>query len=93
MPQILILNWVADGAIGMSYGNFFKHKTDNAIEINWSFGNGYPLSYLSGTNLFKWIIEKYPLDQCIDDKYDVWKNDLLSLLKYLVWKEVNYPKK
>ena len=72
-----------DGAVGCLTVQFFMHKTDSekicAIEINPRFGGGYPLSYLSGANFPKWIIEEYILDKTIEEKFDVWENDLLMI--------------
>ncbi|SDH57586.1 ATP-grasp domain-containing protein [Winogradskyella thalassocola] len=72
-----------DGAVGCLTAQFFLHKNDDekiyAIEINPRFGGGYPLSYLSGANFTKWIIEEYLLDQVIEEKFDVWESDLLMI--------------
>ncbi len=72
-----------DGAVGCLTSQFFLHKTDiekiYAIEINPRFGGGYPLSYLSGANFSKWIIEEYLLGKTIDEKFDVWESDLLMI--------------
>ena len=72
-----------DGAMGCLTAQFFLHKTDNTkiygIEINPRFGGGYPLSYLSGANFPKWIIEEYLYDKTIDDKFDVWEDELLMI--------------
>ncbi|MGJ8593039.1 MAG: ATP-grasp domain-containing protein [Aquaticitalea sp.] len=71
------------GAVGCLTAQFFLHKTQNdkiyAIEINPRFGGGYPLSYLSGANFSKWIIEEYLLGKTIDEKFDVWESDLLMI--------------
>ena len=76
------LNFI-DGAVGCLTAQFFKHKTDDskiyAIEINPRFGGGYPLSYLSGANFTKWIIEEFLLGKTIDDKFDVWEDELLMI--------------
>ena len=72
-----------NGAVGCLTAQFFMHKTDNkriyAIEINPRFGGGYPLTYLSGANFSSWIIEEYLLDKAIEDKFDIWENDLLMI--------------
>jgi len=72
-----------DGAVGCLTAQFFLHKTDNqkiyAIEINPRFGGGYPLTYLSGANFSKWIIEEYLQDKYIEEKFDVWESDLLMI--------------
>lgn len=71
------------GAVGCLTAQFFMHRTDDtkvyAIEINPRFGGGYPLTYLSGANFPKWIIEEYLLDQVIEDKFDAWESDLLMI--------------
>lgn len=76
------LNYI-DGAVGCLTAQFFLHKTNDkkiyGIEINPRFGGGYPLSYLSGANFSKWIIEEYLLGKSIEDKFDVWENDLLMI--------------
>ncbi len=72
-----------DGALGCLTTQFFKHKNDDTnvygIEVNPRFGGGYPLTYLSGANFTKWIIEEYLLGNLIDDKFDVWESDLLMI--------------
>ncbi|MBA6153581.1 ATP-grasp domain-containing protein [Gelidibacter maritimus] len=72
-----------EGAVGCLTAQFFLHKTDDAkiygIEINPRFGGGYPLSYLSGANFSKWIIEEYLLEKEIEEKFDVWEKDLLMI--------------
>ncbi|WP_458626681.1 ATP-grasp domain-containing protein [Winogradskyella sp. PC D3.3] len=72
-----------DGAIGCLTAQFFLSKHDDkkvyAIEINPRFGGGYPLSYLSGANFSKWIIDEYLYGKTIGDKFDVWENDLLMI--------------
>ncbi|WP_179006902.1 ATP-grasp domain-containing protein [Winogradskyella forsetii] len=72
-----------DGAVGCLTAQFFLHRTDEekifAIEINPRFGGGYPLTYLSGANYSKWIIEEYMLDQSIAEQFDVWESDLLMI--------------
>lgn len=76
------LNYI-DGAVGCLTTQFFMHKTDDTkiygIEINPRFGGGYPLTYLSGANFSKWIIEEYLLGKTISEKFDVWENDLLMI--------------
>ncbi|MBF8149568.1 ATP-grasp domain-containing protein [Winogradskyella sp. F6397] len=72
-----------EGAVGCLTAQFFLNKNDNqkiyAIEINPRFGGGYPLSYLSGANFTKWIIEEYLLGKSIEEKFDVWEKDLLMI--------------
>lgn len=72
-----------EGAVGCLTAQFFLHKTDDTtiygIEINPRFGGGYPLSYLSGANFSKWIIEEYLLQKEIEEKFDVWEKDLLMI--------------
>lgn len=76
------LNYI-DGAVGCLTAQFFLHKTDNekiyAIEINPRFGGGYPLTYLSGANFSKWILEEYYFNKTIENKFDVWENNLLMI--------------
>lgn len=76
------LNYIK-GAVGCLTAQFFLHQKDNAkiyaIEINPRFGGGYPLTYLSGANFPKWIIEEYLLGMTIEDKFDVWESDLLMI--------------
>ncbi|MGJ8549467.1 ATP-grasp domain-containing protein [Winogradskyella wichelsiae] len=71
------------GAVGCITAQFFLHKKDDnkiyAIEINPRFGGGYPLSYLSGANYTKWIIDEYLFDKTIADKFDVWESNLLMI--------------
>lgn len=72
-----------EGAIGCLTAQFFLHKKDDTkiygIEINPRFGGGYPLSYLSGANFTKWIIEEYLLEKEIGEKFEVWENNLLMI--------------
>ncbi len=49
------------------------------IEINPRFGGGYPLSYLSGANFPKWIIQEYLEDKFDDSYFDNWKDNLLMI--------------
>lgn len=71
------------GAVGCLTAQFFVHRKDNekiyAIEINPRFGGGYPLSYLSGANYSKWIIEEYALGNTIEEQFDIWESDLLMI--------------
>lgn len=70
-----------EGAIGCLTSQFFKHKRTNAIfgiEINARFGGGYPLTYFSGANYVKWLIEEYLLDKSISFFND-WEDQLLML--------------
>lgn len=72
-----------DGAVGCLTAQFFMHKTDQSkiygIEINPRFGGGYPLTYLSGANFSKWIIEEHILGKSIEDQFEVWESDLLMI--------------
>ena len=71
-----------EGAVGCLTSQFFKHKTENkiyGIEINPRFGGGFPLSYLSGANYPKWIIQEFFLDEKIDEQFDCWEKDLLMI--------------
>lgn len=69
------------GARGCLTIQVFLHKTNNSIkgiEINPRFGGGYPLTYLSGANYTKWLLEEYMLDKAIATYHD-WENNLLML--------------
>lgn len=71
-----------EGAVGCLTSQFFKHRTEDkiyGIEINPRFGGGYPLSYLSGANFPKWIIEEFLLGGKIDEQFDCWERDLLMI--------------
>jgi len=72
-----------EGASGSFAVQFFVDKSDEtniyAIEVNPRFGGGYPLSYLSGANFPKWIIEEYLLDMPVEEKFNVWESDLLMI--------------
>lgn len=71
-----------EGAIGCLTAQFFVHKeNDNiyGIEINPRFGGGYPLSYLSGANFPRWIVEEYLLGTELSDKFECWEDNLLML--------------
>ncbi|GAA5521832.1 ATP-grasp domain-containing protein [Aliifodinibius salicampi] len=59
---------------------FLNKETQDihGIEINPRFGGGYPLSYLSGANFPKWLIEEYLFDQPIE-YYEKWEANLLML--------------
>ena len=70
-----------EGAIGCLTAQFFKHKENDAIygiEINARFGGGYPLSYLSGANYPKWIIQEYLLNETVES-FTGWEDNLLML--------------
>lgn len=69
------------GARGCLTIQVFLHKEQNiikGIEINPRFGGGYPLTYLSGANYTKWIIEEYLLNKDVN-QFDDWKDNLLML--------------
>lgn len=69
------------GARGCLTIQVFLHKEQpiiKGIEINPRFGGGYPLTYLSGANYSKWVLEEYLLDKEIED-YKSWEQDLLML--------------
>jgi len=70
-----------NGARGCLTAQFFKHKNNDeviGIEINPRFGGGFPLTYASGANFPKWIIEEYLLDKNLN-YFDNWEKDLLML--------------
>lgn len=72
---------VIEGAIGcLTIQVFFNEKIQRVvgIEINPRFGGGYPLSYLSGANFPKWIIEEYLLNKEISYS-NKWEPNLLML--------------
>jgi carbamoyl-phosphate synthase large subunit len=67
-----------DGAYGCITIQLFKTKERIVfIEINPRFGGGYPLSYLSGANFAKYLIEDY-LDEKLEYSED-WKDNLIML--------------
>ena len=71
-----------EGAVGCLTTQFFKHKTNDkiyGIEINPRFGGGFPLTYLSGANYPKWIIEEFLLGKTITEQFDCWEENLLML--------------
>ncbi|MEL0456408.1 ATP-grasp domain-containing protein [Flavobacteriaceae bacterium SZ-1-7] len=71
-----------DGAIGCLTVQVFKNKVNNSIigiEINPRFGGGFPLTYLSGANYVKWILDEYLFDKKIENGFDCWQNNLLML--------------
>ena len=71
-----------NGAVGCLTAQFFVHSTEDkvrAIEINPRFGGGYPLSYLSGANYPKWIIEEFTQGKQIEESFDCWEKDLLMI--------------
>ncbi|WP_420600857.1 ATP-grasp domain-containing protein [Flagellimonas sp.] len=71
-----------EGARGCLTAQFFKHKNEDkiyGIEINPRFGGGYPLTYLSGANYSKWILDEYLLDKKIEDKFNSWEDNLLMI--------------
>lgn len=70
-----------EGAKGCLTIQVFLHKKLDkmkGIEINPRFGGGYPLTYLSGANYTRWLIEEYMLNKNIENFND-WKNNLLML--------------
>lgn len=72
-----------DGAVGCLTVQFFMHDEDDTkivgIEINPRFGGGYPLSYLSGANFTKWLIDEYMLGKTLEDQFNSWESDLLMI--------------
>lgn len=74
------LNYI-EGAVGCLTSQFFKHKETDVIygiEINARFGGGFPLTYFSGANYVKWLIEEYLFDKSIPF-YNDWEDRLLML--------------
>lgn len=70
-----------DGARGCLTIQVFLHKHQpiiKGIEINPRFGGGYPLTYLSGANYSKWVLEEYLLNKSIS-VFKEWENNLLML--------------
>jgi carbamoyl-phosphate synthase large subunit len=70
-----------EGARGCLTTQVFQHKSTKriiGIEINPRFGGGYPLTYLSGANYTRWIIEEYLLNKEIR-YFDAWEDNLLML--------------
>tara|TARA_R110001592_G_scaffold3437_1_gene19313 strand:+ start:332 stop:1297 length:966 start_codon:yes stop_codon:yes gene_type:complete len=70
-----------DGAVGCLTSQFFKHKSNGkiyGIEINARFGGGFPLSYFSGANFVKWILEEYLFNKEVHF-YNDWEDTLLML--------------
>lgn len=70
-----------EGAKGCLTIQVFLHKKIDkikGIEINPRFGGGYPLTYLSGANYTRWLIEEYLLDKSIES-FNGWKENLLML--------------
>lgn len=70
-----------EGARGCLTIQVFLHKNLDVIkgiEINPRFGGGYPLTYLSGANYTKWLIEEYLLNQEVEI-FDDWEDNLLML--------------
>lgn len=70
-----------EGAKGCLTIQVFLHKKLDkmkGIEINPRFGGGYPLTYLSGANYTRWLIEEYMLNRTIE-KFNNWKDNLLML--------------
>lgn len=71
-----------EGAIGCLTAQFFVHKSNTnvcAIEINPRFGGGFPLSYLAGANFPEWILSEYFMKEKIDNKFDLWEDNLLMI--------------
>lgn len=70
-----------EGAVGCLTIQVFLHKDKDeirGIEINPRFGGGYPLTYLSGANYTKWLIEEYLLDKEVE-AFSGWTDNLLML--------------
>jgi carbamoyl-phosphate synthase large subunit len=83
----LLVTYVKDklahisGARGCLTLQLFLNKENqdiHGIEINPRFGGGYPLSYLSGANFPKWLIQEYLFDQPIE-YFEEWESNLLML--------------
>ncbi len=72
-----------EGAVGCLTVQFFMHDKDDSkivgIEVNPRFGGGYPLTYLSGANFTRWIIDEYILGKTLEDQFDSWESDLLMI--------------
>lgn len=68
----------ARGCLTMQF--FFNQETKRmvGIEINPRFGGGYPLTYLSGANYPKYIIDEYILNKEID-YFESWEEKMLML--------------
>jgi carbamoyl-phosphate synthase large subunit len=69
------------GAIGCLTSQFFKHKETHAIygiEINARFGGGFPLTYLTGANYPRWLIQEYLLNETLS-YFNGWEDRLLML--------------
>ena len=60
----------------------FRHNKNHqivGIEVNPRFGGGYPLTYLTGANYSKWIIEEYILEKEKNEYFQDWEENLLML--------------
>lgn len=72
-----------EGAVGCLTAQFFKNRINDeliyGIEINPRFGGGFPLTYLSGANFTKWILEEHILGKAIEEQFDVWEDNLLMI--------------
>jgi len=71
-----------DGAVGCLTTQFFKEKEGSniyGIEVNPRFDGGFPLTYLSGANYPKWIIQEYLLNEPVEADFDCWERNLLML--------------
>lgn len=71
-----------NGARGCLTAQFFKHKENGrivGIEVNPRFGGGFPLTYLSGANYVKWIIDEYLFGKEIEESFTCWESNLLML--------------
>lgn len=69
------------GARGCLTLQLFLNTEDHnihGIEINPRFGGGYPLSYLSGANFPKWLIEEYLFEKPVE-YFEDWEANLLML--------------
>lgn len=71
-----------EGAKGCITIQVFKHNITHkifGIEINPRFGGGYPLTYSSGANYTKWILQEYLLNKTIETYFEEWEDNLIML--------------
>lgn len=72
---------ILPGAKGCLTIQVFLNKNSDlirGIEINPRFGGGYPLTYLSGANYTRWLLEEYLLNKEIE-VFNAWEDNLLML--------------